>query len=52
MKHVDVQDRCVWCQLYIEEATHVLLECNFARKVWEDVGMLSVIHVEPNDTMM
>lgn len=40
------------CQLYMEDAVHVLFQCSFARQVWEAVGLHDLVSAWPNDTVI
>lgn len=48
-KWVQIDEVCSWCHTQVETAVHVLFECEFAREVWEAVGLLNVVYTEEND---
>lgn len=34
IKHVQVNIKCSWCLAKNEDATHILIDCSFARTIW------------------
>ena len=51
-KRVNIDNKCTWCRMYIENAKHVLFECSFAKQVWEESGLENHVQVLPNETMV
>ncbi|XP_074356209.1 uncharacterized protein LOC141695902 [Apium graveolens] len=41
-KRVQIDQKCTWCLMRNEDATHVLFDCSFAREVWRNVGIPEV----------
>lgn len=50
MKQVDVNIQCPWCHSGVENATHVLFECGFARTVWQDTEFWNIFQILTGDT--
>lgn len=51
-KRVNISVVCQWCQMQVESDLHVLFQCCFARDVWEKAGLIDVVTVFPDDTVM
>lgn len=45
-KQVDVNVLCATCHVYVEEATHTLFTCKFARELWSEVGLPGLLNVD------
>lgn len=43
IKNVDVVQTCSWCHEFLEDAGHVLFTCNFAKVLWNLVGLSRII---------
>lgn len=43
---------CSLCQLCEEDDIHVLFQCSFAREVWAAVGLIHLVTVWPNETVL
>ncbi|XP_074326958.1 uncharacterized protein LOC141664898 [Apium graveolens] len=52
MKNVAVTEVRSWCHVGREDDIHALLECSFAREVWEAVGLQQWVAVRNNDTVL
>ena len=52
VKRVQINIKCPWCLVNNEDATHVLFDCSFARKVWNNMGLavVSTMRYEGNIT--
>ena len=42
---------CAWCQTQVEEASHTLFTCSFAKTLWADVGLQELSNFEPGMTV-
>lgn len=48
-KKVQIDIKCSWCRVDIEDVIHVLFEWKFVRSVWEVANMLDLVQIFPND---
>lgn len=51
-KQVDILPYCTWCQLYIEDTTHVLFNYCFARELWDSTGLSFMVFIGVMETAM
>lgn len=51
VKSLRIHVFCPWCQIYNEDAVHVLFSCKFAQDLWEAVGLREFVMVFPNETI-
>lgn len=51
-KNVNVHVTCSWCQMGVEDDTHILFQCCFAREIWENTGLSNLVVVETNDIVL
>ncbi|XP_074356254.1 uncharacterized protein LOC141695952 [Apium graveolens] len=51
-KHVIISHVCSWCHEYNEDDLHILFDCCFAKKVWHVIGLLNIVQVNMNDTVI
>ncbi|KAL8089279.1 hypothetical protein AgCh_038904 [Apium graveolens] len=51
-KGVQINTICSWCRMYEETDIHVLFQCSFAREVWDNTDLGSIIAVLHNDTVL
>lgn len=51
-KHVNVQNICSWCQLQNEDTLHVLFKYEFAKEVWQSMGLQTLLRGRENDTVL
>lgn len=49
-KRVSLASECPWCHMGHEDTMHVFFECDYARQVWEALGMTQWIQVESGGT--
>lgn len=51
-KRVNIDSKCAWCRLEIESIEHVLFECEFARQVWNSVGLEDRVQINVGESTM
>lgn len=49
-KRVNIDSICSWCRAGVEDTIHVLVECEYAKKVWESLGMAHWVQGSSGDT--
>lgn len=51
-KRVNLDSKCSYCRMENEDAKHVLFDCQFARQVWESLGLVQCTQVDSGDTIL
>lgn len=51
-KHVNISPVCSWCHVHVEDAVHVLFNCDIAKEVWHNVGLQELVIATAQDTVM